>query len=751
MKTKKTVWKGYSAFLLACALLPAPYASAAETLLAEDVYVTATRVEKELQDVPMSVTVMTAEDVKNSGARTVGELLQDVPGIQVQNDGSQGLKRISIRGEDAFRTLVLIDGQKISEHKSMSGSPILIDASRIERVEVIKGPASVLYGSDAIGGVVNIITKKGGQKPIEGEFWAGFSGASRGWQEGASLSGKVDGLKYRFSSSHSDQGNIHTPDGKLGNTSFRQTDVSGFVSYDFSDHFTVGGGIDYFKGAFNSTSITYLNDPDSDFFVRVPKWNRTKYYLFAEGRDITDTLSRVRFDVWYQKSEKDMQNYVAQSLAAGKSYDAGSRGTVTLAGPGHMIMDNYASNIIRSRGLSLQTDWQLGSSHFLVAGYELNDDRLNSIGRTDMQMNMPFADMSGMMGMRPGMAYMGMIGRYTTDKYYDGSQLNQSLFLSMESQLPANFALTYGVRWTHVKTELTRGDEYRTGYAGMGMTVMGTERPMSVATYTGERSGGAETGSDTASRPVFNIGLVWTGIDDLALRASWSQGFRVPNLTEKYIGTSMGGGTVWGNPDLDPETSNNFEAGARWNRGNTSADLAFFYSDADDYIASVLKSGSMEEYSYINVASATTFGSELSLSHRFETDWGKFTPYVTATWMRRQYDDGDGWKTYNTATPALIGRYGIRYAKSLHPQCDFRADIFGRSQSPTKYSSKTGDSDYELGGFTTANIALGFDFGTKKQFTLLAEVLNIFDKRYQYNSAILEPGVHANMKLSYKF
>ena len=63
--------------------------------------------------------------------------------------------------------LILIDGQKLVENKSMDGTPLLIDPSNVERVEVIKGPASVLYGSEAIGGVVNIITKKGGDKPIQ--------------------------------------------------------------------------------------------------------------------------------------------------------------------------------------------------------------------------------------------------------------------------------------------------------------------------------------------------------------------------------------------------------------------------------------------------------------------------------------------------------------------------------------------------------------------------------------------------------
>ena len=738
MKKTTMTWAAFSSVLLVCALLPVPLALAEDTVKAGDVYVTATRVEKELQQVPMSVTVMTSEDVRRSGARTVGELLEDVPGVQIQNDGSQGLKRISIRGEDAFRTLVLIDGQKISEHKSMSGSPMLIDASRIERIEVIKGPASVLYGSDAIGGVVNIITKKGGEKPVEGEVWTGFSGASRGFSEGMAVRGNLDGLKYGLSGSHSDQGNIHTPEGELDNTNFRQTDASAFLSYDFSEHFTFGGGLDYYKGAFNSTAMSN-NGNGNRFFVRVPKWARTKYYLFAEARDISDILTRVRLDAYYQKNEKDMRNYVGQAVHTGESYSYNGR-PVVMKGEGHVIMDNYAHNIIRSKGLSLQTDWQLGANHYLIAGYELNYDDLDSTGRTDMDMFLPF-----------GSATMGMIGKYTTNKFYDGNQLTQSLFASMESQLPWNLALTYGVRWTHVNTELTRGDEYKSGYAGMGMMTGGHVVEMAMTHYDGSRSGGAGTGSASDSRPVFNVGLVWTGIEDLALRASWAQGFRVPNLTEKYIGTAMGGGTIYGNPHLDPETSNNFEIGARYNHDALDLDLAFFYSIADDYIASVPVNAGSTVYTYTNIADATTFGSELAASYAFDTEYGRFTPYATLTWMRRQYDDGNGWKTYDTATPEWVGRYGVRYAKALAEDLDFRADVFGRSQSATVYRSASGSSNYDLGGFTTANIALGFDFGPKKQFSLLTEVLNIFDKRYQYNTAILEPGLHANVKLSCRF
>lgn len=82
-----------------------------EPVKADDVYVTATRVEKELQDVPMSVSVMTSEDIKRSPARTIGELLQDVPGVEIRNSGGQGF-----RGCPAC--FLILKGMVISSHET---------------------------------------------------------------------------------------------------------------------------------------------------------------------------------------------------------------------------------------------------------------------------------------------------------------------------------------------------------------------------------------------------------------------------------------------------------------------------------------------------------------------------------------------------------------------------------------------------------------------------------------------------------
>ncbi len=115
-----------AAVLAALAASSSAAVAAEETVSAETVKVTAARVEQDLMDVNMSVSVITADDIRKSEARSVGELLKDIPGVRINNDGGQGIKRVSIRGEDTFRTLVMIDGQKISEQKSMSGSPMLL-------------------------------------------------------------------------------------------------------------------------------------------------------------------------------------------------------------------------------------------------------------------------------------------------------------------------------------------------------------------------------------------------------------------------------------------------------------------------------------------------------------------------------------------------------------------------------------------------------------------------------------------------
>lgn len=247
-------------------------AFAADEIYTRDVEVTATRVAHDLMDVPMSVGVVSAEEISRKGVTTIGEVIRDVPGVELNNDGTPGLVRVSIRGEGTMRTTILIDGQKISEHKSMSGTPILIDPSAVERVEVIKGPASVLYGSDAIGGVINIITKKGGNRPVQFDISTGYNGSGDGFLTNASLYGSVNGFNYRLSGSYSDFGDLNTPSGTVHGTDYDTRSGSVFLSYDFTKDLTLGLSADYFEGRYNTATMDM--DSYDDFAVKIDPWKR---------------------------------------------------------------------------------------------------------------------------------------------------------------------------------------------------------------------------------------------------------------------------------------------------------------------------------------------------------------------------------------------------------------------------------------------------------------------------------------------
>lgn len=703
--------KTYTHNLLSAAVVAALTFSGAaiadEYQTLETTTVTAGRFEQDLMETPMSVSVITADDIAKSGAQSIGALIESMTGVRINNDGGQGIKRAKIRGEDAFRSLVMIDGQKISEQKSMSGSPILIDPAMVERIEVIKGPASVLYGSDAIGGAINIITKKGGTKPVQGEVGAGMNTSNSGKSVNASVYGGVEGWKYRIGVAHEDGDNLKTPVGDMNHTKFNSTGANLFVSYDINEKATVGATLDHFDLDFMSGSAEPGYEP---FYVDVPEWKRTKLGVFGELHDLTESLKKVRFDVFYQKNDKTMNNHVE-----------------VINSP--VVVDNYADNSLDQYGFSLQTNWSVSDSTFIVAGYEFNNDDLDAQSHVHT------------VGDTPAMPTMPSM-HIDTEKqgFFKGAMTTHALFASAETNLVDTVTLSYGARYTYVKTDM---DDIH-GYKVYNPSNTTPQRPFNPDQELGK------AGKQHDDRVVFNAGLVWHPVNDLALRANWAQGFRAPLLQEHYIATSMGStSTTLGNPDLKPETSNNFEVGARWMSNSIMLDAAMFYSKTKNYIQALPISSSLSRYE--NVGEATTYGLELTGSYEIKSIG--LEPYVNLTLMRRQFDYGNV-ETYKTATPAVIARYGFRWNGEANG-LGLHADAYARTISKTEYQDPSAtarsDSSYRLGGATTFNLTGGISFGDQKQYGLDAGFYNIFDKAYREQTAIYEPGRYLAVKLNAKF
>ncbi len=128
-----------------------------------EVVVSATRTEMDVKDSPASIVIINRQQIEDRKANNLMDVLRDVPGVQFSRSGSVSSNgSVRIRGSESDHVLILIDGKRMSTDPSFYNTRELerIRMDDVERVEVVKGPASVLYGSSAMGGVINVITRK---------------------------------------------------------------------------------------------------------------------------------------------------------------------------------------------------------------------------------------------------------------------------------------------------------------------------------------------------------------------------------------------------------------------------------------------------------------------------------------------------------------------------------------------------------------------------------------------------------------
>ncbi|MGH7095674.1 MAG: TonB-dependent receptor plug domain-containing protein, partial [Stellaceae bacterium] len=234
------------------------------------------------------VTVITSQDIQRKQERTLPEVLNDVPGLNVmQIGGPGGATSVYIRGANANQTKVLIDGIDVSDPSSpdetFDFSQIL--ASDIARVEVLRGPASGLYGSDAIGGVVDIITKSGNGPPhaygtLEGGSFNTFNQAT-------GLSGSVGRFSYNLDFSHYHSGATDvTPSGlvppgrPLNPDYYDNRTVSAKLGARLTSDFDVGAVLRYVDTDLDSTSDDFSVFPPVP--EAAPSYSRN-HEFFARG------------------------------------------------------------------------------------------------------------------------------------------------------------------------------------------------------------------------------------------------------------------------------------------------------------------------------------------------------------------------------------------------------------------------------------------------------------------------------------
>lgn len=218
-------------FFILCILPPFFLNAQEKEVTLEEVVVTATRDIQEIRKVPANVTVVTKEEVERSNAQTVIDLLRHEVGVGVGDwFGTGKFASVDLRGfgeTGPLNTLVLVDGRRVNAIDLSGVDWSQIPLEQVERIEIVRGPSSVLYGDNAVGGVINIITKKP-EKPLCIE--AGGSGGSYAYnKESALVGGRWGPLSALL---HAD---YNSTEGYRENGFFRARDIGGRLIYDMNE------------------------------------------------------------------------------------------------------------------------------------------------------------------------------------------------------------------------------------------------------------------------------------------------------------------------------------------------------------------------------------------------------------------------------------------------------------------------------------------------------------------------------------
>lgn len=338
--------------LSAAALLLASVSPVFAGDISEPLIVTATRTAQSADETLAPVTVITRDDIKRLQASSVQDVLRGVPGINISNNGGSGkATSIILRGTNSDHVLVLIDGIKVGSATLGTTSFQDIPVDQIDRIEIVRGPRSSLYGSEAIGGVIQIFTRKGG-----GAFTPSFSlgaGSDQTYKASAGVSGG-------------------------GDLSWYNLNISSFDT----------GGIDSCRG--NLMAGCYTVEPDKDGY-RNSSGSLRAGYRFADNAEVEAHILRTQGHNKYDGSFVNESDIVQQAAGASLSYSPSDRWHATLlAGRSNDDSNDFLDGVFSGRfkterdTLSLQNDLSVADKHLITLGLDYQNDKVDSTTAYDV-------------------------------------------------------------------------------------------------------------------------------------------------------------------------------------------------------------------------------------------------------------------------------------------------------------------------------------------------------------------------------
>ena len=284
--------------LLSLAIAQAAFAEDIPTYIGDEIVVTATRTPQPAKSLLSDITVIPREEISKAGQSTLVELLQSQPGMEITQSGGMGTDSgVFIRGANNSHTLVLVDGLRLDSATLGTTALQAIPLNQIDHIEILRGPASSLYGSDAIGGVIQIFTKTGQGAP-KANFSAGV-GTYNTQSVSGGFSGQMDNTRFNLQAGYLSSGSFST----IGNAANKDynSDRDGYRNTNFSANMaqTIQAGHEIGFTAFNSNGAVHYDAsyPSPASFDYRSQQTVSAYSVYSKNRFLPDWSSQLRFGV----------------------------------------------------------------------------------------------------------------------------------------------------------------------------------------------------------------------------------------------------------------------------------------------------------------------------------------------------------------------------------------------------------------------------------------------------------------------
>lgn len=616
MKNMRTGhWKKLLTASVLASMLPGGVLFAEDALpmyTLDAVVVTATRTENDVKNVPASTQIITSSDIKKSGATNVRDAITDFANITMTRKVRGGGHEIIVRGMSTDKSLIMVNGHRVANEADGSGlgnanALDRINVDNIEKIEIVKGPSSALYGSEAMGGVINIITKSSKEAEVRTGLVNSSEDFTNWWHLDSGEIGKFSAtLDMRFNKIRRDG-----DDTDFLTDSFGTAQTYNFnANYHFNDHNYLNFYVDHYTQNLKRDLYTHKRDN-----IKLD---------FPEGMTVMGQTSMTGEG----SMEDALANYHYKQQTYGLSWN----------------------------GKTARNDWQIQT---YLSKFDWESDIRYSGMWFKGHVPAGFPTTDKMKKMWDGMFNKFMVG--DSDKYKDSGiykndvNVNSNKIFVIEgrnsTKINDNHRITYGAEYIKNTVKGTNfGDDNQFGVTHIGsVSKNGVTKEISekeIDTYAAYLQDEINYGKwfivpavrydhheNFGSHTSPKLGLTYKANDTFRVKANYGKGFKAPTIQNLYckLVTNMGQAgiiTVNPNANLRPETSNSWDVGVEKEWGKISTSLVYFDTKLENMITT--EKIIDKTYRCVNVGNVRVKGIEHTLGYELNPMW-KFK--VNSTWL----------------------------------------------------------------------------------------------------------------------